>query len=279
MAKLYNQGMTLKARNNFTLVFSTIFLALCASALAFYLYKLHLIRSGESLFSYELSFKGLSPFSNNAVTLFFAAFCMTLYIPAASFYLYGRFEKTPSNEVAYFVLFLMGCVPELFKLFIPLETSPNAYPALLVFAGRALFWGRTLSFLSLFAASLLASSNMNLRAEQNIFVMLMFSLALASAVPVSTTKISAAFNIPTGWPVFLNLLYALAAVLTAISYAIKGRENEEPLCYKLAFDVLSVEAGLLLLNASGILAASAIGAALLFTGTFRYFDNLHKLYR
>lgn len=270
--------MTLKARNNFTLALASVFLAVCAAALAYYLYRLNFIKNGATPFYRELSLKNLTFFSDNVLTLFFAALCMVLYIPTAAFYLYARFEKTPSNEVAYFVLFLLGCVPEIFKLLVPIEAAPNASPSLLLAAGRALFWGRSLSFVSLFAASLLASTSMNLNAERNIFVILLFSFTIAGAVPVNTTKITNTFNVQLGWPIFLYSLCALAAVLTVISYAIKARENENLDCMRLGVDVVLIEAGFLLLNTSGILAAAIAGAPLLVAGTVRYFANLHKLY-
>lgn len=278
MAKLYNLAMTLKARNNFTLIMSTLFLALSMAILVYLLYNLNLLRKGHAILSYNMAPKGLSLFQDNLWTLFIEAFLVIIYIPLAAFYIYARFEKTASNEVAYFLIFLLGCVPELFRLFIPLETVQGSYPSLLVFAGRALFWGRTLAFISLFAASISAAPNKNLNAEQNIFILLLFSLAIAGAAPINTTKISPSFNIQTGWTTFLYLLYGVAAVLTMISYAVNARSNENPLFIRMGVDILCVEAGLLILNSSAILAAALAGALLLFVGTFRYFMNLHKAY-
>ena len=270
--------MTLKARNNFTLILSTLFLAVSAAALVYYLYKLNLIRSGQAISNYNISIKHFSLFSDSFLTLCMEAAAIIVYIPAASFFIYARFEKTPSNEVAYFAIFLLGCVPELFRLCVPLETVQGAYPSLLVFAGRALFWGRTLAFISLFAASLYANSNKNLYAEQTIFILLVFSLAIASAAPINTTKISSSFNIQTGWTPFLYLLYGVAAVLTMVSYIVNARANENPIFIKMGVDTFCIEAGFLALNSSAIFAVALLGAVLLYAGTVRYFYNLHKAY-
>ena len=158
---------------------------------------------------------------------------MAAYIPIAAFYAYARFEKTPSNEVAYFALFLLGCVPELFRLSIPLESVQNTYPQFLVIVGRALFWGRSLSFVSLFAASITDLSGKKLNAEQNIFIILLFSLALANAAPINTSKVSQAFNIQIGWQNLHFVLFVLLAALTAGSYIVAARTSENSLCLKL----------------------------------------------
>ena len=270
--------MTLKTRNNFTLILSTLFLAISAAALVYFLYRLNLIRKSGAVFSHDISLKSFSPFSPRFLTICMEVLCVLIYIPAASFFIYARFEKTPSNEVAYFALFLLGCVPELFRLCVPLETVSRAFPDLLVFAGRALFWGRTLSFISLFASSLLAAPNKNMNAEQNLFILLVFSLAIASAAPINTTKISPSFNIQIGWSIFLYLLFVVAAVLTMVSYIVNARANENPICIKMGIDILCVEAGLWLLNSTAILIVALAGAVLLFTGTFRYFSHLHAVY-
>ena len=270
--------MTLKARNNLTLTFSTLFLAICSAALLYYLYKLNIIINAKPHFSYEFPRGNFSFWTNNVWVLFFEALAMAIYIPAAAFYAYARFEKTPSNEIAYFILFLMGCVPELLRPCIPLEISRDTFSSFLVIVGKALFWGRTLSFTSLFAASLILDSKKNLNAERHFVVMLIFSLAIASSIPVNTTKILPAFNIQIGWHLFAALYYALTALLSLISYAINARINENPLYLRLGLDVMCVMAGLLTLNGAAILATAIPGTFLLFFGTFRYFNNLHKLY-
>lgn len=271
--------MTLKARNNLTLVFSTIFLAFCLTALLYYLYKLNILFVGSKPhFGYDLSKEDFSLWKNNIWTLFFEALVMVVYIPTAAFYTYARFEKTPSNEVAYFILFLLGCVPELLRPCIPLEIARDTFPSLLVIVGKSLFWGRALAFTSLFVASIIIDSGKNLNAEQHFVVMLIFSLAIASAIPVNTTRISPSYNIQIGWPLFAILYYALAAVLTMISYVFHAITSENPLYLRLGLDALCAAAGFLTLNSTAVFAAAVPGAVLLFTGTFRYFNNLHKLY-
>lgn len=270
--------MTLKTRNRYTLIFSTFFLFVSASVALYFIYRMNSIANGESFLNYGISLDKPSLFEPHYITIILSSLFLALYIPTVSFYIYGRFEKTPSSEVAYLVLFLLGCVPEFARLFIPIETVENNLPSFLVIAGRALFWGRTLSIVSLFAASIFSSNSKGLETEQNIVVLLVFSLALANIVPVNTTKINSTFSIGIGWSDFVNFTYIVTILLTAASYAVNAKLNENPLYLKMGLGIFCMEAGYYILNASAILALGAIGAALLSFGTFRALSALHKLY-
>ena len=270
--------MTLKARNRYTLTFSTFFLFFSIFTCAYFIYRMNFAVRNDSFLNYNISLDDASLFSPRYLTVALTSLFMAFYIPIVSFYIYARFEKTPSSEVAYLTLFLLGCVPEFARLFIPLEISQNNLPGFLVIAGRALFWGRTLSVVSLFAASIFSSKPKGLETEQNIIVLLVFSLALANIVPVNTTKITQSFSIEIGWKNFVNLTYVVTILLTAASYAVYSVLNENFLYLRLGFGILCLEAGCFILNSTAILAAAIAGAILLAIGTARSLDALHKLY-
>lgn len=270
--------MTLKTRNRYTLIFSTFFLFISVLVTIYFLYKMNSLTKGGSFLNYGISLDKPSLIEPHYITVVLASLFLALYIPAVSFYIYARFEKTPSSEVAYLVLFLLGCAPEFVRLFIPLETMKNNLPSFLVIAGRALFWGRTLSIVSLFTASIFSSKSKGLETEQNIVVLLVFSLALANIVPVNTTKITSTFSIGIGWNNFVNFTYIVTIILTAASYAVNAKLNENPLYLRLGLGIFCMEAGYYILNASAVLIVSAIGALLLTVGTQRALSNLHKLY-
>lgn len=270
--------MTLKTRNRYTLTFSFFFLFVSAVITLYFIYKINSIVNGDSFINYGISLDKPSLLEPHYFTIVLASLFLVLYIPAVSFYIYARFEKTPSSEVAYLVLFLLGCVPEFARLFIPIETVENNLPSFLVIAGRALFWGRTLSIVSLFTASIFSTKSKGLETEQNIIVLLVFSLALANIVPVNTTKITSTFSIGIGWSNFVNFTYIVTIILTAASYAVNAKLNENPLYLRLGLGIFCMEAGYYILNASAVLIVSAIGAVLLTAGTLRALSALHKLY-
>ncbi len=270
--------MTLKTRNRYTLTFSTFFLFVSALVSIYFLYKVKAVASGQIQLNYGISLENPKFFERHYISIIVSSLFMALYIPTVSFYIYARFEKTPSSEVAYLMLFLLGCLTEFVRPFIPLETVEKNLPSFLVIAGRTLFWGRTLSIISLFTASIFSSKKKGLETEQNIIVLLVFSLALANIVPVNTIKIESNFSIGVGWSKFVNFTYIVAIALTAASYAINAKLNENPIYIRVGIGVFCMEAGYFILNTSAVLSLTALGAALLAFGTEKALSALHKLY-
>ncbi len=252
-----------------TLTLSSFFLIFSLLTLAYFFYRLKTSFNGDSF---------LSQIKSNHLAVAFSNLFLALYIPLVSFYIYARFEKTPSSEVIYLLIFLLGCLPELTRLFIPLETIQRSYPRFLVTAGRALFWGRSICVISLFAASIFSAKSKSIETEQNVFVILIFSLALASIVPVNTAKIGQSLSIEIGWQNFVIFLYIVTALLTAASYAVSANLNENPIYLRLGLGIACLETGFFILATSSILAISAAGAVLMAAGTTRALSALHKLY-
>ena len=213
--------MTLKSRNRFTLASAFLFLGISACILLYLVLNLRNFNPG--------AFSFVKP---NHWSVFLGEICIVIYIPLAAFYLYAHFEKTPATETGYFVLFLLGCVPELFRLFVPFEAAAGTYPQFLIIIGRALFWGRMLCVISLFMLSVSESENKSLRSvssvhiEQNILIILVFSLAIASLVPVNTARIYANYSVGIGSATDVHALYAVAIMLTFLSYALRAWKEE-----------------------------------------------------
>ncbi len=260
--------MTLKSRNRFTFFSSVLFLVISIFYILCFLYNL---KRGIDLSDFSV-------FHHSLWTLLFAGIFLAVYIPLSSFYLYSRFEKTPSNEVAFFVLFLLGCLPEIFRVFIPFETVARNYPVLLVVAGRAIFWGRTLCFVSLFAGSICGMNRKSVNAEQNILVILIFSLVLAGLVPVNTAHIYKSFSVQIGFATFIYVLYVLIALLTFATYAMCAYQNENSSYLKIGINALLIESGLIILYSSTIMALVLPAVIMLSAGTFRYIRQLRRLY-
>ena len=102
--------MTLKTRNRYTLTFSTFFLFVSALVSIYFLYKVKAVASGQIQLNYGISLENPKLFERHYISIIVSSLFMALYIPTVSFYIYARFEKTPSSEVAYLMLFLLGCL-------------------------------------------------------------------------------------------------------------------------------------------------------------------------
>lgn len=270
--------MTLKGKNRYTFVFSIFFLGMSIFFLLYFLFRMNAMPNNATFSGHSLSIEAYSPFRQNIWTLFFTGFFLLVYVPAIAFYTYSHFIKTPSTEIIYFMLFLFGCMIEIIRMLVPLETAQNAYPEFLVLLGRLLFWGRILCFSALFTSVVAGEPDQRINAEQNIFILIIFSLTLAYFVPVNTTEITDGFSIDVGMKKTMILFCIIVTLLTFASYAIKSWQNESKNHLLLGFDIILIEAGFILLTVGAVLIPAILGAVFLTIGTFFYLNHLHKLY-
>ncbi len=273
--------MTLKGKNRYTFILSVFFSAISIFFLVYFLIRLNAILKTDAI---PMSLP--SPLKENIWAVVFAELCMIAYIPIVSFYIYSHFLKTPSTEIIYFMLFVLGAAIELFRITLPFEIEQNTFPRLIVFIGRALFFGRTLVFISIFVSAVAGEPEQRVNAEQNIFIILIVSVTISSIVPINTAglilsapaKSVVPFSVKAGLNSFAIFFYIICAVATFSTYAIKSWQSENSNYLFLAIDIILVEAGLVALNTSQILAVAIPGAVFIGVGTFRYLNRLHKLY-
>lgn len=273
--------MTLKGKNRYTFILSVFFSVISICFLAYFLIRLNAILKTGAI---SISFP--PPLKKSIWAVIFAELCMIAYIPIVSFYIYSHFLKTPSTEIIYFMIFLLGAAIELFRITLPFEIERNTFPNLLVFIGRALFFGRTLVFISIFVSAVAGEPEQRVNAEQNIFIALVVSVTISSIVPINTIGLNlsappksiAPFSLEAGLNSFAIFFYIICAAATFSTYAIKSWQSENPNYLFLAIDIILVEAGLVALNSSEILAAAIPGAISIGAGTFRYLNRLHKVY-
>lgn len=264
--------MTLKGKNRYTFILSTFFLGLSIFFLAYFILKMN----AESQSAIEGA--NSEVFGRNAWAMIFSSFCLMAFVPAAAFFAYSHFIKTPSMEIVYFMLFLLGCSTGLVRLFALFETASGTFPEYYVFFGRTAFWGQLLCFASLFMVAVAGMPDQRVNVEHNIFIVLIFSLTLAKFVPVNTLEFAENFSLGNGARRLLIFFCALAAILTAATHSLKAWQSENNAHYSLAADTIIMETGLMLLVSGKTLVPTIIGAVILVAGTFRYLGVLHKLY-
>lgn len=264
--------MTLKGKNRYTLILSTFFLGLSIFFLVYFILKMN----AES----RMAIAGTNSegFGQTAWAMIFSSLCLMAFVPAAAFFAYSHFVKTPSMEIVYFMLFLLGCSTGLVRLFVLFETTSGTFPEYYVFFGRTEFWGQLLCFASLFMVAVAGMPDQRVNVAHNIFIVLIFSITLAKFVPVNTLEFAQTFSLGHGAKRLLIFFCALAATLTAATHSLKAWQSESNEHYALAADTVIIETGLMLLSSSETLALAIIGATLLVAGTFRYLGVLHRLY-
>ncbi len=127
--------MTLKGKNRYTFTLSTFFLALSVFFLAYFILKIN----AESRTA--IAGTNSEVFGQNAWATNFSSFCRRVFVPAAGFVAYSRFIKTPSLEIVYLMLFLLGCSTGLVRLFALFETTAGTFPNTTSFSDGRSFGG------------------------------------------------------------------------------------------------------------------------------------------
>ena len=111
--------MTIKTRNRliiFFSIFSLILLLGMSSLFVISLISNKFVPATEHTYTLFQNFF-LTKF--NFLTVVISIFVFLMYVSVSFLYINFEFEKTQSTEIIYFSLFLIGCLTESFRLFIP----------------------------------------------------------------------------------------------------------------------------------------------------------------
>lgn len=266
--------MTLKSRNRLTFAIALTFLAL-STLIAVQFFLRNTAPEGKI---YDISFSDFSLFRYCSGSVVISIFFLMFYIVAAGFYLYGHFYKTPSTEIVYFLLFLIGTVPETFRLMIPTYIYQNTFTPFLDYIGRALFWGKITSCFSLFLCALLGDSEQRTTIESNCFLLIIFSLLFSNLIPVNTAQVTRVFSVSNSLPTAIYVLETATIILTLLTYIIHARATEDRRYIYLGLFSIVLLIGKHLLSVTGIFAINLLGMTLLVWGTFQYLRIIHNFY-
>ncbi len=269
--------MTLKARNRY--IFSYAVLSTLLTAGIFILFAYNTFFSGSSPNSkYSFQPDHFSLFSGCSEAVIAGIFLMTLYLPVSGFFLHAHFEKTPSTEISFFLLFLLGSTSEYFRILIPLFHSAGTYSQMLIFIGKSLFWGRTVSLISLLLVGIYGDPEHRVRIEQIILISTALMMFLAMQLPVNNSVITKAFSIPCGYSKIIYGFYGILSVLTVLIFILKGKETENPGYYRIGVYSIVIIIAKHIVTASDVFFLILTGMILLCFATFRYLEAIHKMY-
>ncbi len=269
--------MTLKSRNHYTFFLASIFFAVTVLTGIFFIYSLIHQDISSRPQEYLFTLKGFSIFRSNPLSVAAGIFLLSLYLPVTAFYLFAHFEKTPSTEIIYFLFFLLGILPELSRLLIPLCTTPESFSSIATFTGRFLFWGRTICAVGFFLGAYMGEQNQRINVEQNIIITTTVTLFLATLLPVNTTSVTKTFSVKWGYASAIYIFQSLIIILALASYAIQYYKTEDKNQLKIALYLVLALAGKIIITASGIFTVITAGFFLLILGTFNYLELVHKM--
>ncbi|WP_407428588.1 hypothetical protein [Treponema sp.] len=214
----------------------------------------------------------------NLVSIILSFVVLILYVPFCFYIILKYFENTQTTEIIFFTGFLIGCLLELFRF---LTLSMNLWQTFsnsLIFSGKMVLFGRTLTILSFACASLFSDTSQRQDVERNYIIMTTASIVFAALIPMNTAKISSNGLVLEGFLKLINIMRLILTVLVFISFYIHGIQKNNFEYKNLAFSFLILIAGYSLLVLTDSFLFLLTGTSLLLGGTYWYFKNLHKIY-
>jgi hypothetical protein len=192
--------------------------------------------------------------------------------------IYYFFEKTQSQEILFFSLFVISFAVEGIRIVIPLRVLyafPNVY---CVMAARVLVFGRYFGLFSLFAAGVCAAG-LEVQKQQNaVTVIALAALAIALGIPVDGLSWDSSLNMLTGYGNMFMIVEGGLLLFMVISFfiAAHNRGSKE-------YIFIGIGALLAFLGRDVLLFADAWitplpGLAILAAGTWFFCTKLHQVY-
>lgn len=201
---------------------------------------------------------------------------LNLYVSVTSYALYRSFEKTQAANIIYFNLFLIGCLLDCIRLYIPNFHAYGTYSKLLINFGNIIVCSRLLIPIALLYTIIVDDVDKRHNTEQNLFIILLSTTFFAEIIPINTGRLNPNFTIDFSLKNILNLYLFIILIASIISIFINNYRNQNS--QKTSFGFLFICIGLLFIFSSTNLIKLIIAIISMIFGTFYYLHELHKQY-
>mgnify|MGYP006916039044 CR=1 FL=1 len=275
MHMVYANTMTLKVRNRMLLAFFTTSLVFSILTIALFAYALinKKISSPDTLLRLvPLPDTKLLGYRQSATISAIISF--ELYTVLTAIFLFFHFEKTQALEVIYFCGFLIGCLCEGVRLFVPAYNFWHA-SSVQVLVTRIVIAGRILAPLGLLFSASFNDTEKRQYVERNFIIMILLAIMTGLLYPLQTFHINTGFT--TGWGLrSLLLSIRIILILATLSILIyKGLLNNTAELIKQSIAYLILFIGYFLLCLADCYLLLILGVILQVGGTVFYLLSLH----
>lgn len=199
-----------------------------------------------------------------------------LFVVVVSYLLVHIFEKTQASDVVFFCLFLMACLLDSVRLWIPLFSVNHNYSTFLFFIGTVSIMGKILIPLSLLFVVIYGQIGPKPDIEKYLFLVIMVSGFFAYIVPLNSAVINPNFSVDYSYKSLLSTITAVTIIgsLTAeVFINIKQLHTQ-----KTTIGLAVLSGGILLLSGSSNIVICLISTSALVTGTVIFLYELHNQY-
>lgn len=269
--------MTIKSRNRLYLAFSIFASSVLIFELIFFIFYLATGRFNiNSLPDTFFDRIGLFIFRTNPVFAFAGIFALLVYTTSVSIIILNTFEKTQAPDIMFFMIFLIACISDSFRIFIPLFNLPLSYSHLLIIIGNTTLFAEILAPLSLLGMNTLCSEEHRKDLDKNCLIIVIASLFITNFMSLTTSKILPNFGVSYGYKNTIETTTFLIMLANIFTIAVKCAKNELSQMMTAGFAAMSI--GYTVLFHCSNLFACCIGFLLSMTGTLVFLFQIHKQY-
>ncbi len=212
-------------------------------------------------------------FSYQPVVVIISLFFMNVYVVGTSRAMTNAFAKTQCSEVSFFFCFLVACLSECSRFYIPILATENPFSEAIVFLGRFSIFARMLAPLSLLSCVILTSQDQRQNEERNMLLIVVVSMVIAIFLPLNTGIIEKDFRIHAGFDRIVVAIEILVDTLAVLSLAaLNLREGQSQ---KSAVGMAMVIAGFVLSINSYNFLVLVLSMVFFIVGTVFYLKEIH----
>lgn len=268
--------MTIKTRNRLIIFFAFVSLFLLVGMGILFLISLlsnNIFKPVEHNITFFQNFI-LTKF--NFFSIVISIFVLLIYVFFTFLYINYEFEKTQSTEVIYFSLFLIGCLTESFRLFIPCLNLWDSFSQYVSICSRIVFFGKLLIPFSFVFMSTCNGVEYRQDVERNISILIISAAIIACIIPLNSNNILPLCFIEFGYFNIFLILWITLILVTLISLFRNDYISDSKTKMPLGFFLISI--GYLTLCFTVNYLLLSIGTILIISGTLIYLRALHKQY-
>jgi hypothetical protein len=201
-----------------------------------------------------------------------------LYSLISITFIYYLFEKTQSQEILFFSLFVISMAVESVRIIIPLKVVYD-FPALYcVMAARLLVFSRYFGLFSLFASGVCAAGLETQKQRNAVIVILLTSLAIAMGIPVDGLSWDSSLIMLTGYTAMFTIVEGGLLFFTVISFFIAAYNRSSGDYIFIGIGTLLAFTGRNILLYADAWVSPLPALIVLGAGTWLFCTRLHQIY-
>ena len=227
----------------------------------------------------EVYTKGLSNhvlLRYNPIFVFAGIFLMLIYICTTILIIYHSFEKTQAPDIVFFLLFLVACLCDTTRIFVPIFQLSGTYSLFLLKAGNVHLFARLLAPLALMGNTAMSTDEFRQSTDRNCIILIIITMFFAEVIPLNTAVILPNFCISYGYVKAIQAFSCLTCIVSAVSLFRTNHKNEYRQIMTVGFVMLCI--GYTLIFYCYNILSFAAGTLFLGLGTYFYLNEVHKHY-